>query len=112
MSIASESAILRHEFVLSLEKQGALQDPAITAAFASIPRELFVPQFYKRTGNRWQLCSQDTDRDAWLQMVYQDEALATLLDGERPISSSSQPSIMAAMLEALAVQPGYSVLEL
>jgi protein-L-isoaspartate(D-aspartate) O-methyltransferase len=45
--------------------------------------------------------------------VYQDEALVMRLDAQNiPLSSSSMPSLTAAMLEALEVQPGKKTLEI
>ncbi|MGH2479694.1 MAG: protein-L-isoaspartate O-methyltransferase family protein, partial [Ktedonobacteraceae bacterium] len=53
------------------------------------------------------------EREQWLREVYQDTAILTKQDERgRPLSSSSQPSVMAWMLEALAVQPGMRVLEI
>ncbi len=44
--------------------------------------------------------------------MYRDQALVTRRDARGvPTSSSSQPSLMAAMLEALALEPGQRVLE-
>ena len=44
--------------------------------------------------------------------MYRNEAIVTRRDGRGlPVSSSSQPSIMAAMLEALTVEPGQRILE-
>ncbi|MFE5753383.1 methyltransferase domain-containing protein [Streptomyces massasporeus] len=81
-------------------------------AFASVPRHVFVPSFY----------TQGPD-DAWgrvgpadpgyLEVVYSDQALTTQLD-ERgiPTSSSSEPSVMLAMLDALDAGEGNTVFEL
>src|SRR5438105_3995703 len=44
--------------------------------------------------------------------AYQDEAIPTKRVDGIPISSSSQPAIMALMLEQLDVRPGMSVLEI
>ena len=44
--------------------------------------------------------------------VYTDQAIPTKHADGRPISSSSQPAIMAIMLEQLALQPGQRVLEI
>lgn len=81
-------------------------------AFASVPRHLFVPRFHQQdsTGT-WQPLTRSDP--AYLETVHSDTALTTQLD-ERgvPTSSSSQPSIMLAMLEALDVSEGHRVLEL
>ena len=67
-------------------------------AFLRVPRELFVPAFAAEHG---------------LDAVYRDEAIVTKTDEHgTPISSSSQPQIMAIMLERLALEPGLRVLEI
>jgi methyltransferase of FxLD system len=72
---------------------GALRDPRIEAAFRAVRRHWFLP-------------------DAALDDVYRDRAVVTHRreDGVA-ISSSSQPALMAMMLEQLAVQPGMAILE-
>ena len=48
-----------------------------------------------------------------LDEIYGDGALVTLLSPDgAPISSSSQPSLVARMLEALRLEPGLRVLEI
>jgi protein-L-isoaspartate(D-aspartate) O-methyltransferase len=49
---------------------------------------------------------------AFLPEVYRDDVLITKLDDRTPISSSSQPSLMAIMLDALDLRPGMRVLEI
>lgn len=84
---------LRRGLVSELRKQGSLRSEQVAEAFASVPRHLFVP-------------------DQPLKGVYSDRAFVTKqLDGV-PMSSSSQPAIMAVMLEQLAVEPGDRVLEI
>lgn len=75
---------------------------ATRAAFLSVPRRVFVPCYYQG-----QALVDAGDE------VYEDTALVTHRDANGIIaSSSSQPSIMAAMLEALDLQPGMRVLEI
>src|SRR5262249_39748946 len=83
---------LRRGLVAHLRAQG-LRSEAVAAAFARVRRELFVP-------------------DVELEAAYRDEAIAAKVDARgRWLSSSSQPWIMAAMLEQLDVRPGQHVLE-
>jgi protein-L-isoaspartate(D-aspartate) O-methyltransferase len=94
--------------VEQIEQQITLS-PAVRNAFLHIPRLLFVPAYYQQQGQRllWTLT------DATAQEVYTDQALVTQVDAQgMPSSSSSQPSIMAAMLEALQVRPRQRVLEI
>lgn len=91
------SARLRRQLVERLEENGCLTSPPVRRAFLTVPRERFLPEITKREG---------------LERVYQDEAIVTSHD-ERgiPTSSSSQPSMMASMLEQLDLRPGQRVLE-
>lgn len=108
-----DSATFRAQFVADLQEMGAIHSPTVAKAFSAIPRELFLSLFYEQEARVWVPYSQETHREQWLSLVYRDEALVTLLDAQKiPISSSSMPSIMAAMLEALDVQPEMEVLEI
>lgn len=92
---------------LELIRGGDLS-PALAEAFATVPREVFVADgFHRRDGRR--IVPADPE---YLSTVYSDDVLVTKLAGEVPVSSSSQPSLMAAMIEALDVRPGVRVLEI
>jgi protein-L-isoaspartate(D-aspartate) O-methyltransferase len=66
----------------------------VLEVFGSVPRHLFLP-------------------GVPVDQAYQDNAIVTKRDDEgKPISSSSQPAIMAVMLEQLALAPGMRVLEI
>lgn len=92
--------------VAAIEQQVSLSVP-IRAAFLAVDRGCFVQSYYEHQGKIWVL-HEDTET-----VVYTDEALITKLDAANmPCSSSSMPSIMAIMLEALNVQPGQCVLEI
>jgi protein-L-isoaspartate(D-aspartate) O-methyltransferase len=107
-----ESAAYRERLVASLQQSGALLSASVADAFSAIPREPFIRSFYESTGRTWTLHG-ETPGEQWLEWIYRDEALVTCLDAQNmPLSSSSQPSIMAAMLEALDVKPGQRVLEI
>ena len=98
------AAELRRRFAASLDAP----TPELAAAFAAVPREAFVPAgFHRRGGGR----VKPADRD-FLELVYTDDVLVTKLDHGVPVSSSSQPSLMATMLAALDVRPGMRVLEI
>ena len=89
---------LRRELVATLEKRGCIRSPAVRRALLSVPRELFVPEIARREG---------------LERVYADVALVTRTSPQGvPLSSSSQPAIMAEMLENLEIGPGLRVLEI
>jgi protein-L-isoaspartate(D-aspartate) O-methyltransferase len=63
-----------------------------------VPRELFLPEVAAHEG---------------LDAVYRDEAIITKRNAQGvPLSSSSQPAIMAHMLEQLQLEEGMRVLEI
>ncbi|MGN9842022.1 methyltransferase, FxLD system [Nonomuraea sp. H19] len=88
-----EFATQREALVAQLRKRQEVSEP-VAAALRAVPRHLFVPGV--------------APEDA-----YRDEPIVTKRDGEGlPISSSSQPAIMATMLDQLGVRPGHRVLEI
>ncbi len=92
------SARLRRQLVEQLAARGCMGDQAIRRAFLAVPRDIFLRDIVAREG---------------LDRVYRDQAVVTRLDGRgAPASSSSQPSLMAAMLERLELRPGHRVLEI
>lgn len=85
---------LHHALVDDLVARELVTSPAVEAAFRAVRREHFLP-------------------DHPPEEVYADRAIATKVDERgRAISSSSQPAIMAIMLEQLDLQPGHNVLEI
>ncbi|NBM15573.1 methyltransferase domain-containing protein [Streptomyces sp. GC420] len=106
----------RAALVRRLVADGALRDPVWRAAFAEVPRHLFVPSYYVATPRgyerRWGEDPDPARWERWLEGVYADEPLLTRLrDGEQ-IVTSSQPSLMTRMLEALEARDGQKVLEI
>jgi protein-L-isoaspartate(D-aspartate) O-methyltransferase len=90
----SEPRELRERLVTELRAAGALHDDRVAAALADVPRHKFLPGID-------------------LSRAYADDPVVTKVDADgRPISSSSQPAIMALMLEQLGVQPGQRILEI
>ncbi|GAA3730153.1 methyltransferase domain-containing protein [Plantactinospora mayteni] len=105
--------VRRRALVADLATAGALTDPAWTDAFLTVPRHAFTPRFrVHRDGAEPDRLS-SADGDAWLAAVYSDMPLITQVDaGSTATSASSQPMLMARMLEALDVADGHRVLEI
>jgi protein-L-isoaspartate(D-aspartate) O-methyltransferase len=84
----------QQDLVESLKKSNYLKTPLVEEAFMKVPRHLFLPE-------------------EPLEKVYSDVAIVKKR-GEKGqwTSSSSQPAIMAIMLEQLDLQPGHRVLEI
>ncbi|MDT0323039.1 methyltransferase domain-containing protein [Streptomyces millisiae] len=107
-----------------LERSGVVLSGSLIEAFLNVPRHTFVPAFFRRDGETFRPWRPtDDDRDAWTAAVYGDDSLITELDGVHvedaearemtgvPTSSSTAPSLMADMLDALDVSKGSRVLE-
>jgi protein-L-isoaspartate(D-aspartate) O-methyltransferase len=99
---------LRRQYVEQIRRAGAPVSDALADALATVPREAFVADGFQRRDGTWAVPG---DHD-FLTTVYRDDVLVTKVDGQRPVSSSSQPSLMAIMIEALEVRPGLRVLEI
>ncbi|MGH3830344.1 MAG: protein-L-isoaspartate O-methyltransferase family protein [Pseudonocardiaceae bacterium] len=86
--------------------------PPVHAAFATVPRHRFLPHFRYRA-DEYTLDTTHEPPDDVLDIVYANNALLTHTgrDGN-PTSSSSAPSIMAKMLEALDLRPGLRTVEI
>jgi protein-L-isoaspartate(D-aspartate) O-methyltransferase len=92
---------------------GAIATPAVERAFRTVRRDRCVPAFYQSASKRITVPQDDTPPADALEAIYDDNALLTRLPDEdaRSASSTSQPSLMARMLEALDLQPGHRTLE-
>jgi protein-L-isoaspartate(D-aspartate) O-methyltransferase len=85
---------LRERLVDEVQRVSGVRDERIIAALRDVPRHLFLPHL--------------PPPDAYL-----DDAIVTKRDAAgQPISSSSQPAIMAIMLDQLGLAPGQRVLEI
>lgn len=88
------AAQYRKALVEELKQQEGLLDPAMEAAFLTVPRHLFLP-------------------NETLEKAYADDAVAIKRDPDGTVlSSSSQPSMMAIMLRQLRLRKGDNVLEI
>lgn len=91
---AQESPDLHHGLVDDLVEKELIVSSVVEAAFRAVRREFFLP-------------------DVPPEEVYMDRHIPTKEDESgRPISSSSQPAVMAIMLEQLDLRAGQHVLEI
>jgi protein-L-isoaspartate(D-aspartate) O-methyltransferase len=84
---------LNRRLVAELRRRGVIRSAPVRRAFLQVLRHHFLP-------------------GEPLDLVYSDQAIVTKTRDGMPISSSSQPAIMAVMLEQLQLRPGMSVLEI
>jgi protein-L-isoaspartate(D-aspartate) O-methyltransferase len=91
--------------------RGALWSRALIEAFRTTPRHRFLDRIYQLQEGTWHEIVPSKLGRQGLKLVYTDQALTTRLSEGVPISSSSQPSLMARMLEELRLRPGLRILE-
>ncbi|MGQ0773907.1 MAG: methyltransferase domain-containing protein [Pseudonocardiales bacterium] len=106
----------------SLAERGILRSEAWRVAVAQTPRHLFVPASTSTTAAG--STAQEAGLETWLDEVYSDLTLVVqrrplpsgrAAGGEQaalPTSSSTMPSLMVEMLEALDLHDGHRVLEI
>ena len=92
--MTDELARMRERLATRVVASHRIGSERVAAALHAVPRHLFLP------GQR-------------PEAAYRDDAIVTKRDeAGQPISSSSQPAIMAIMLDQLDLAPGHRVLEI
>lgn len=102
-------------YVAMLQRSGAVRSPLVERAFRTVRRDRCVAAFYDpATGTCVPVAQDGPVPEKLLDMIYADATLMTHFDadGQGHMSSSSQPRLMATMLEALDLRPGMQVLEI
>lgn len=124
---------LLRRMVDSLVAGGDLRSPEWRDAFGRVPRHLFVPVIYRQLPQAGRYERIDGSRperaEEWLRLVYSDDTHTVQINGDSQgspdpgraagdivegtaTSSSTMPSLMALMLEALDVTDDSAVLEI
>jgi methyltransferase of ATP-grasp peptide maturase system len=112
--------------VHQLTRNGCLHSSAWRMAFEQTPRHVFVPDIItmSESGPATTSGAHPAQHQSWLERVYSDDSLVTqhlahpsiMMADAKPLlvstSSSTMPSLMARMLEALDVHDGHRVLEI
>jgi protein-L-isoaspartate(D-aspartate) O-methyltransferase len=94
--VSGESSLarMRERLAARVITANRISSTAVAAALRDVPRHLFLPGLPPES-------------------AYRDDAIVTKRDADgQPISSSSQPAIMAIMLDQLDLAPGLRVLEI
>ena len=92
--VSDPLARLREDLATLVVTVNRISSGRVAAALHAVPRHLFLPGLPP-------------------EATYADDAIVTKRDqGGQPISSSSQPAIMAIMLDQLDLAPGHRVLEI
>jgi protein-L-isoaspartate(D-aspartate) O-methyltransferase len=92
--VNDELAHLRERLATRVIAANGIGSERVAAALHAVPRHLFLPELRP-------------------ELAYHDDAIVTKRDATgQPVSSSSQPAIMAIMLDQLDLAPGHRVLEI
>src|SRR5918992_801100 len=83
----------RHDDLVARLRESTAVSGRVLDAVERLPRHIFLP-------------------DVPLETAYADDAIVTHDEGGVPTSSSTQPSLMARMIELLELRPGDRVLEI
>lgn len=118
---------LRAALVDELAAHAWLTSDEWKITFGAVHRHVFLTRFFTLTPDGTQYEAVDDSHPEWLAMVYRNTVWPTQLDGDpaawqrardigaisgEPTCSSTQPSLMATMLEALDVKAWQRVLEI
>ncbi len=107
-----DSATIHHRnLVDSLVAMGAIRSRTLESAFRALPRHHFIDQYYDHEGQMRRVAPGNPTEEQ-LDQIYEDRAITTHVVEGQPLSSTSQPSLMATMIEELALGSGLRVLEI
>lgn len=105
-----EISHLIDHYVTLLKEEGYIQSKSVEAAFRQVPRHQLIKESYSGSYSRPDVLEIDAANPEHLAMIYSNRAFVIRWDPEP--SSSSEPGLMANMLELLQLQPALRVLEI
>jgi len=103
------------DVISKIDSHGIKKPPMeILNAFYEVPRHLFIPHLYEENKGKLNKISLDYNNpdQEILKKIYVNSPLAILVKEDSVISTSSQPIIMALMLDDLKIKPGNKVFEI
>ena len=106
------------KYVAALIDRGDASSELVKRALGAVRRHRFVDGWYRLEVDDLQVIFRPVDYDPdhptpqQLDEIYSDRALITAVEGFLPTSSTSQPALVAQMLELLELRPGMRVLEI
>ncbi|MEA3399871.1 MAG: methyltransferase domain-containing protein [Armatimonadota bacterium] len=104
---------LQRAFVDRWRVAGSIRTEAVEEAFRAVPRHLFVDRYYEGDGlDELVEVDPEAPTEEQLRRIYSEAALVSHVEDGTPRSSTSQPPLVADMLETLLPEPGMKVLEI
>lgn len=107
-----------HDLIDLIIARGALWSQPLIASFRATPRLCFLDRLWSQRDGSWRTVDPLMPTEEDLLAVYSDRAITTRMSeptasaAMAALSSSSQPSLMAQMLEDLDLSRGLRILEI
>lgn len=99
------------QLAATLRERGAVTTDQVHKAFTTVERHKCLTDFYYRA-DKFEVPQNTTPSAEVLDLVYSPASLLTVMPAPgEPASSTSEPGLMARMLETLDLAPGMRVLE-
>lgn len=116
MNLADDELAAVERLATEVAAAGVLEETVWAETFRAVPRHALVPQPMEEVVEggvtAWRPVDL-SDRGAWLDAIYTDRTLVTVVDGDgMPLSSSTKPSLVVGMLAELGLVGGERVLEI
>lgn len=104
---------LCNQMVSKLKEKGAIKSIEVEKAFSTVLRHKFIEKFYLSTDLQQPIINQpDNPNPEHLKLIYSNKSLITRVTDGKASSSTSEPFLMAHMLELLSLSPNLKVLEI
>ncbi|MEL6461405.1 MAG: protein-L-isoaspartate(D-aspartate) O-methyltransferase [Cyanobacteria bacterium J06621_15] len=104
---------LLSQMVTELREQGAIKSIEVEKAFNKVLRHKLIENFYLPSCLKQPIVNHpDNPNPEHLKLIYANKSLITRISDGKPSSSTSEPFLMANMLELLALSPILKVLEI
>lgn len=105
---------LNKRMINKVIKKGYLKRQLYRKAFDLVKRHYFVPQLFTFENGKWVENKIDYENPDFkiLKQIYVDKPLAFLVKDDQVVSTTSQPTVMAMMIEAAELEPGMKIMEI
>ena len=106
---------LNERMVDGLKRQGRIRSEQVDAAFRRVERHRFIEAVYEFESSgavQARPFDRDDPTEEQLDAIYQNRALVTRVSNNRPTSSSSEPGVVAEMLDLIDARAGLKILEI
>jgi len=110
-------ADLIKDYIDELKQHGAIKSEPVERAFRRVERHRLLEGFYEPDEEDWRRYTKReldplSPGPEILKIIYSDKPLVIRLEDGKPTSSTSQPALVAEMLELLELEKGMNVLEI